>query len=85
MVARRVREQLMQCSPEKKTEGLFAGLSKWSKDKADSRLGPGSGPAGGKGNQVSLPDRIVAAGRFTPRQAAPSIVALSRCSESTPR
>eukprot|EP00903_Cladosiphon_okamuranus_P017566 g16180.t1 len=44
----RVREQLMHCSPEKKTEGLFSGLSKWSKDKADSRSGPANGAAGNK-------------------------------------
>lgn len=43
----------MHGSPEKKTEGLFAGLSKWSKDKTDFRSGPGNGVAGTKSNQVS--------------------------------
>lgn len=43
----------MHSSPEKKTEGLFAGLSKWSKDKVDYRSGPANGAAGGKGSQVS--------------------------------
>ena len=32
----RVREQVTRCGPEKKTEGLFAGLAKWSKEKGDS-------------------------------------------------
>ena len=42
-----VREQLMHSSPEKKAEGLFAGLSKWSKDKVDARSGPTNDAAGG--------------------------------------
>lgn len=52
-VFRRVREQLMHCTPEKKTEGLFAGLSKWSKDIADSKAGSGNGAVGVK-EQVSV-------------------------------
>lgn len=57
----RVREQLMHRSPEKKMEGLFAGLSKWSKDKADSRSSPGNGAAGGKGSQVSQARSLLSA------------------------
>lgn len=31
-----MREEVTRCGPEKKTEGLFAGLAKWSKEKGDS-------------------------------------------------
>lgn len=62
---RRVREQLVHCTPEKKTEGLFAGLSKavgrrgvgvpgGSSSQADSKAGPGTGAAGARNNQVGI-------------------------------
>ncbi|CAM9151139.1 unnamed protein product, partial [Scytosiphon promiscuus] len=46
----RVREQLMHQTPEKKGEGLFAGLSRWSKDRVDSRGVGANGTAGEKGS-----------------------------------
>lgn len=35
----RVREELTHCSPEKKTEGMFAGFPKWSKGAAGATEG----------------------------------------------
>ena len=43
----RMREELTRCSPEKKSEGLLAGLAKWTKDKGDWKGDSANDAAGG--------------------------------------
>eukprot|EP00752_Nemacystus_decipiens_P003108 g2879.t1 len=79
----RVREQVMHCSPEKKAEGLFAGLSKWSKDKVDARSVPANGAAGGKATDRS--DPLASAKRSADAATAAAAAATAAAAAATAR
>lgn len=59
-----MREELTRCSPEKKAEGLFAGLARWSKEKGDPKNAAGAGTEGQEARKSSCRGKDAQVGAF---------------------